>query len=69
MKMSKEKSERRGFSLIELLVVIAIIAILAAMLWPAQAMAKAKAQPSTCLNHMKPIGLGTPMYGLAQADN
>jgi prepilin-type N-terminal cleavage/methylation domain-containing protein/prepilin-type processing-associated H-X9-DG protein len=51
-----------GFTLIELLVVIAIIAILAAILFPVFAQARAAARKTTCLSNMKQLTLGEMMY-------
>lgn len=60
--MNRTQPRSNGFTLIELLVVIAIIAILAAILFPVFAQAKAAAKKAVCLSETKQIAMAHLLY-------
>jgi prepilin-type N-terminal cleavage/methylation domain-containing protein/prepilin-type processing-associated H-X9-DG protein len=62
LRLDKRGPDHNGFTLIELLVVIAVIAILAGLLFPVFASARAKARQTTCASNLRQIGLAIALY-------
>lgn len=60
--MATASRKRRAFTLIELLVVIAILSILAAIIFPTFAKARASARQAGCISNLKQIGAAVAMY-------
>jgi general secretion pathway protein G len=53
---------RRAFTLVELLVVIGVLALLAALLFPALAQARARGRQAVCASHLKQLGQAIALY-------
>jgi prepilin-type processing-associated H-X9-DG protein len=68
MNSTNRRFSKSGFTFVALLVIIAVIAILAAMLLPALASAKRKAQRINCVNNLKQVSLAYRIWEADQDD-
>jgi type II secretory pathway pseudopilin PulG len=68
MNSTTRSSRKAAFTLVGLLVIIAVLAILAAMLLPALAAAKRKAQRINCVNNLKQCGIAFKIWEGDQMD-
>lgn len=68
MEILPQRNRTAGFTLLELLVVISIIVILAALLLPALARTRAKANRISCLNNLKQIGAASHLFANEHGD-
>ncbi len=66
---TRARSGNAGFTLVELLVVVAIIAILAALLLPALASAKAQGRRVACISNLRQIGIAIESYASDASGN
>ena len=56
------RAPRRAFTLAEILVVVGVLALLAALLFPALSMARARGRQSVCMSNLRQIGQAVAMY-------
>jgi prepilin-type N-terminal cleavage/methylation domain-containing protein/prepilin-type processing-associated H-X9-DG protein len=59
---ARESTEKKGFTLLEILMVVAIIGLLASLLLPGLATAKAKGRTTTCKNNLRQMAHALAMY-------
>src|SRR5438552_698125 len=66
--MKASRNHQTAFTLLELLVVVAVIGILASILLPVLARARAKSQSMFCLNNTRQLGIACLIYSTEHDD-